>query len=73
MRRADPQRIYNAQRTGLRNRLRDGWRMSEELADAVVEEWDLLATRGLGRRDPAYWDEAEEWLEERFPRKPRTN
>jgi hypothetical protein len=68
MRRADPGRTYEAQRQGLRNRLRDGWQMSEDLADAVVEEWDLIATtRGLGRRQPAYWSEAEKWLEERFP------
>lgn len=74
MRRGDPQRIFQAQRTGLRNRVRDDWHMSEELADAMLDEWDLqAASRGLSKRDPRYWDDAVRWIEERFPRGHRIN
>jgi hypothetical protein len=74
MSRANRDRIYEAQRTGLRNRVRDEWHMSEELADAIVDQWDLqAASRALGRRDPRYWDEAAKWIEERFPRGRRVN
>jgi hypothetical protein len=71
MRRSEPQRIYDAKRQLVRQRLRDEWQMSEELADAVVEEWHLEAgRRGLRRESRRYWTEAIRWVEERFPTRP---
>ena len=69
MRRASRERIYEAQRSGVRNRLRDGWLVSEELADAILAQWEIEAVRrGLERDDARYWDEADSWIQERFPR-----
>lgn len=51
MRRIDSQRIFEAQREGLRKSLRDEWQMSEELAGAVVEERDLQAARRVLSRN----------------------
>jgi hypothetical protein len=69
MRRADRGLTYDTQRTGLRNRLRDGWLVSEELADAIVTQWEVEAVRrALDRNDARYWDEADTWIGERFPR-----
>ena len=68
MNRARREQIYQAQRIGLRNHVRDDLHVSEELADAILEEWTLQATvRGLERSDPRYWDECFRWVEERFP------
>jgi hypothetical protein len=41
MRRGDPERIFQARRAGLGNRIRDVWRVSQELADAYLDEWLL--------------------------------
>jgi hypothetical protein len=49
-------------------------RMSDELADAVVEEWHLQAARRhLRRESRRYWTEAIKWAAEWFPHEPRTN
>ena len=56
-------RIWEAQREGLRNRLRDGWRLGEVRADALLAEWDEEAARQeLGKLAPGYWTQAEAWL-----------
>jgi hypothetical protein len=71
MRRSDPQLLYEAKQQLVRHRLRDEWHMSEDLADAVVEEWHLQATRlHLRRESRRYWTEAIKWVEERFPTRP---
>jgi hypothetical protein len=45
--------------------------MFEELADAVVEEWDRQAARrGLRRESRRYWSEAIKWVAERFRTQP---
>jgi hypothetical protein len=63
MSRTDWQRIYDAKRTGLRNRLRDERRVPQEKADALIEEWVTeAAARGLSPEDPRYRSEAWEWL-----------
>jgi hypothetical protein len=68
VRRASRERIYEAQRTGVRNRLRDGWLVSEEMAEAIVAQWEIEAVRrALDRDDPRYWDEADSWIQVRFP------
>jgi hypothetical protein len=70
MRRGDPERIFQAQRTGLRNRIRDVWRVSQELADAYLDEWLLEAERrGLTRTEPTYWDDAAAWINEQISRR----
>jgi hypothetical protein len=57
------QRIHEAQRTGLRNRIRDHWHVPEERADALLDAWDREATRrSLSHEDPTYWHEAEGWI-----------
>jgi hypothetical protein len=70
MRRADPERLYQAKLAGLRNRIRDEWRVSQDAADALLLEWEQEASaRGLDRAEPAYWDEAEKWIGARFPKR----
>lgn len=55
--------MFEAQRAGLRNRMRDQWRVNVERADELLERWDAVAAeRGVRRDDSAYWREAEEWL-----------
>jgi hypothetical protein len=69
MGRRDPHRMFELKRVGLRNRLRDGWLVSQDLADAIVAQWETEAVRrALDWDDPSYWDEADSWIEERFPR-----
>lgn len=59
------QRIWDAQRTGLRNRLRDQWRLSEDRAERLLAEWESeAAVRGLSTLADGYWATAETWLTE---------
>jgi hypothetical protein len=67
MRRRDPQRIYAAQRAGLRARIVQQWRQSEAKADELLDRWEVEAsTRGLDRGDVQYWDQAAEWIRDRI-------
>jgi hypothetical protein len=60
------QRIHEAQRIGLRNRVRDEWHLLEERADALVDAWDQEAmNRFLTPGDAAYWRDGEAWIRER--------
>jgi hypothetical protein len=55
------QRIHEAQRMRLRNRVRD-----EERADALMDAWDQEAMkRFLPPGDAAYWRDGEAWIRER--------
>jgi hypothetical protein len=57
-RRGDPERIYQAQRAGLRSRIRDQWRQSDPRADELLNAWEYEASaRGLKRGEPTYWDQ----------------
>ena len=69
-RRADPERILDAQRTGVRGRL-TGTGMQPETADRWLDAWVLEATgRGLPK-DGAYWQAGWTWIaEERAARRP---
>ena len=59
-------RIWEAQRSGLRNRLRDQWRIPEGRADALLADWEAEAlARGLPEMGQGYWAAAESWLAER--------
>jgi hypothetical protein len=57
------QRIWEAQRSGLRNRLRDQWRISELKVDELLAEWEAEAeARDMPRVSQGYWTAAEDWL-----------
>ena len=65
-------RVADAKCTSLRNRIRDDLRVSESLADLIVDEWEAEATRrGLGRFDAPYWSEGARWIARRFWRRDR--
>ena len=56
-------RIHEAQRAGIRNRIRDHWRVAEEKADALLEAWTIEArTRGLDPGQTGYWEDGEAWI-----------
>ena len=60
------QRIHEAQRTGLRNRIRDQWHVPEERANALLDAWEIVAReRGLEPGQVGYWRESEEWIQQR--------
>ena len=70
VRRGDPERIYQAQRAGIRQRIVRNWRQSEDTADALLLQWEIEApTHGLRRGDPRYWDEAAAWIEGRIAKR----
>jgi hypothetical protein len=65
------QRIHDAQRTGLRNRIRDHWHVPEERADALIDAWAREAKRrSLLHGDATYWHDAEDWIREQVKRQP---
>ena len=60
---AKRERIWDAQRTGLRNRVRDQWQLSEDRADTLLAAWEAeAASLGLPRLADGYWSAAEIWL-----------
>ncbi len=62
-------RIWEAQRSGLRNRLRDQWRVPEARVDVLLADWEAEAdARGLPKMNDGYWTAAEHWLAERTGR-----
>ena len=70
-RRGDPERIFEAQRQGVRARLISTVRMQTEVADRWLDAWVLDATmRGLPR-DGCFWDASSQWIAaERAARRP---
>lgn len=59
-------RIHEAQRAGLRNRIRDQWHVPEAKADSLLEAWAAEATeRGLKPGQSEYWREGEAWIRDR--------
>jgi hypothetical protein len=60
-RRGDPERIFEAQKAGVRNRL-IGNGMQQETADRWLDAWVLEAT-GLGLpKYGAYWQAGWDWI-----------
>ena len=58
-------RIHDAQRAGLRNRIRDYWHVPEARADALLDAWAIVAAeQGLMPGQANYWQEGEEWIQE---------
>lgn len=57
-------RIHDAQRAGLRNRIRDHWHVSDGKADVLLEAWATEAkARGLEPGRSAYWQDGEVWIQ----------
>lgn len=60
------QRITEAKRAGLRNRIHDEWHVPEAIADQMLDAWAIMAKeRGLKLDHVAYWRDGEEWIRER--------
>ena len=72
VRRGDPERIFEAQRAGVRARL-TGTGMQPETADRWLDAWGLeAASRGLSK-DGAYWEAGWDWIaEQRAAPRPET-
>jgi len=69
-RRADPERIFEAQRAGIRGRL-TGTGLTPETADRWLDAWVLEATDLGLPRDGAYWQAGWNWIAaERAARRP---
>jgi hypothetical protein len=65
-RRADPVRVYAAQREGIFRRLVDAHGLSEEQAELLIRAWeDEADRRAIPRLDSHYWTTGEEWMLER--------
>jgi hypothetical protein len=63
------QRIWDAQRSGLKNRLRDQSRIPEARVELLLADWDAeAAERGLQKLNEGYWAAAEIWLAEKTSR-----
>ena len=70
-RRADPERILEAQRAGVRGRV-IGTGMQPETAERRLDARVLEATGGGLPKDGAYWQPGWDWIaEERAARRPR--
>ena len=66
-------RITEAQRAGLRNRIRDQWHVPEAKADAVLDAWAIEAReRGPEPGQGSYWQDSEVWIGERLGRRQMT-
>jgi hypothetical protein len=66
VRRADPERLYEARRAAIRNSLTDEHRMPPDLAEQWIRAWEVEATdRGIERFTAAFWEGALEWIGER--------
>ena len=73
-RRADPERIFIARRTAIRNTLTSEG-MREELAETWCHSWEMHAAEefGLDRLTSEYWAVGLAWIhEQRARRKPPT-
>jgi hypothetical protein len=70
MRRAYPQRIYEAQRTGMLRRLADQEHLGDDHAESLIAAWEAeAAARGYDRSDPRYWDDVATWIKREIPKR----
>jgi hypothetical protein len=60
-RRGDPERIFEAQRAGVRARL-TGTGMQGETADRWLDAWPIVAAARWQARDGEYWQAAWDWI-----------
>ena len=71
-RRADPIRIYLAQRAGFERKLVEALGYTPERAAASIAAWEgEAARRGLRTLDDGYWAQAEAWLADGGRSKPK--
>jgi hypothetical protein len=64
-RRGDPERIYQAQRAGIFNRLVSAERLDRFDAEQWIGAWEREAeANGPARGSQGYWDAAWEWIRE---------
>ncbi len=62
-RRGDPEKIYQAQRTGIFMRLVDGERLDRFDAEHWIARWEREAEAiGRPRGSTGYWDSAWDWI-----------
>ena len=59
----DPERIFEAQRPGVRARLTETG-MTPETADRWYDAWEIEAAGRRLARDAAYWQARKEWIVE---------
>jgi hypothetical protein len=65
-RRADPVRVYLAQRAGFERRLVEAFGLTEDRARELLTAWESEASRrALLPLDDRYWPDAEVWVLER--------
>ncbi len=65
-------RIHEAQRAGLRNRIRDHWHVPAEKTDALLEAWSVEANgRGVDPGQSAYWQDGEALIRAQIDRAAR--
>jgi hypothetical protein len=63
------QRIHEASRVGLRNRLLEEWRLPTDETDRLLAAWEEeAAARGLRPGDFGYWRDADDWIRARARR-----
>jgi hypothetical protein len=68
-RRADPVRVYLAQRAGFERRLVEAFGLTEDRARELLTAWETEASRrGVLPLDDRYWPDAEVWVLGRTPR-----
>jgi hypothetical protein len=64
VRRSDPERIIQARRIALRNRLIDEDRLPRALAEAWISAWEAEAARLGIAPGNEYWTYGSAWIEE---------
>ena len=65
-RRADPLRVYAAQRVGMLSRLVEAFGFSEDRAEQLIRAWEREAERsGVRPLDGGFWTTGELWMLER--------
>jgi hypothetical protein len=63
------ERIHQAGKAGLRNRLIDAWHVVPARADELLLAWEgEAARRGLSPGDFGYWREAAPWIRSQLER-----
>ena len=69
-RRGDPERIYQAQRAGIFQRLVTSERINELDAEHWISRWEREAeASGRARSTATFWDDAWEWIAEQRRRR----
>ena len=62
-RRGDPQRIHQARRAAIRNRLLTGTGKDPDVAERWCDAWEAEAVLRDLKRDGDYWDAGKLWID----------